>query len=141
MSYQSITIVGNLGRDPEMRYLENGQAVTNLNVATNRRWTDKTTGEAREEVTWFRVSVWGRQAEAANEYLQKGRQVLVEGRISPDPSTGSPRLFTRQDGSVGASFEIVASRVQFLGSNGNGNGNGNGRHEAEQDYEEDQIPF
>ncbi|MFQ5401561.1 MAG: single-stranded DNA-binding protein, partial [Anaerolineae bacterium] len=95
MSYQSITIVGNLGRDPEMRYLENGQAVTNLNVACNRKWTDKATGEAREEVTWFRVSVWGRQAEAANQYLQKGRQVLVEGRISPDPNTGSPRLFTR----------------------------------------------
>jgi single-strand DNA-binding protein len=140
MSYQSITIVGNLGRDPEMRYLENGQAVTNLNVATNRRWTDQATGEAREEATWFRVSVWGRQAEAANEYLQKGRQVLVEGRISPDPNTGSPRLFTRQDGSVGASFEIVASRVQFLGSNGNGNGNG--RHATEQAYEEDEsIPF
>jgi single-strand DNA-binding protein len=139
MSYQSITIVGNLGRDPEMRYLENGQAVTNLNVATNRRWTDQATGEAREEATWFRVSVWGRQAEAANEYLQKGRQVLVEGRISPDPNTGSPRLFTRQDGSVGASFEIVASRVQFLGNNGNGNGNG--RHEADAQMEEDEIPF
>jgi single-strand DNA-binding protein len=122
-----------------MRYLENGQAVTNLNVATNRRWTDQATGEAREEVTWFRVSVWGRQAEAANEYLQKGRQVLVEGRISPDPNTGSPRLFTRQDGSVGASFEVVASRVQFLGSNGNGNGNG--RHEADAQMEEDEIPF
>lgn len=140
MSYQSITIVGNLGRDPEMRYLENGQAVTNLNVACNRKWTDKATGEAREEVTWFRVSVWGRQAEAANQYLQKGRQVLVEGRISPDPNTGSPRLFTRQDGSVGASFEVVASRVQFLG--GNGNGNGNGRNQAEPEYEEtDEIPF
>ena len=140
MSYQSITIVGNLGRDPEMRYLETGQAVTNLNIASNRRWTDKATGEAREEVTWFRVSVWGPQAEAANQYLQKGRQVLIEGRISPDPNTGSPRLFTRQDGSVGASFEVVASRVQFLGSNGNGNGNG--RHEAEPAYETDSdIPF
>jgi single-strand DNA-binding protein len=84
--------------------------------------------------------VWGRQAEAANQYLSKGRQVLVEGRISPDPNTGSPRLFTRQDGSVGASFEVVASRVQFLG--GNGNGNGNGRHEAESAYETDEsIPF
>ena len=132
-------IVGHLGRDPEMRYMADGQAVTNLNVATNRRWRDKATGEAREEATWFRVSVWGRQAEAANEYLQKGRQVLVEGRISPDPATGSPRLFTRQDGSVGASFELVASRVQFLGSNGNGNGNG--RHEAGAQPEEDEIPF
>ena len=90
------------------------QASPVWNVACNRKWTDKATGELREEVTWFRVSVWGRQAEAANQYLSKGRQVLVEGRISPDPNTGSPRLFTRQDGSVGASFEIVASRVQFL---------------------------
>lgn len=138
MSYQSITIVGNLGRDPEMRYLENGQAVTNLNIACNRRWTDKATGEAQEEVTWFRASVWGRQAEAANEYLSKGRQVLVEGRISPDPATGGPRLFTRQDGSVGASFEVVASRVQFLGSNGSGNG----RDSEEPDYEDtSDIPF
>jgi len=140
MSYQSITIVGNLGRDPEMRYLENGQAVTNLNVACNRKWTDKTTGEAREEVTWFRVSVWGRQAEAANQYLSKGRQVLVEGRISPDPNTGNPRLFTRQDGSVGASFELVAARVQFLGGNGNGaNGQANGATEPA--YAESEIPF
>ncbi len=139
MSYQSITIVGNLGRDPEMRYMENGTPVTNLNVACNRKWTDKATGEAREEVTWFRVSVWGRQAEAANEYLSKGRQVLVEGRLRPDPNTGSPRLFTRQDGSMGASFEVVASRVQFLGSNGNGNGNGS--YGAEPAMEEDEIPF
>ena len=136
MSYQSITIVGNLGREPEMRYMQDGTAVTNLNVACNRKWTDKTTGETREEVTWFRVSVWGRQAEAANLYLSKGRQVLVEGRLNPDPSTGGPRLFTRQDGSMGASFELVASRVQFLGSNGNDNGN----HEAVAQEEED-IPF
>jgi single-strand DNA-binding protein len=141
MSYQSITIVGNLGRDPEMRYLENGQAVTNLNVATNRKWTDKATGEKREEATWFRVSVWGRQAESANQYLRKGRQVLVEGRISPDSHTGGPRLYTRQDGSVGASYEVVASRVQFLGS-GNGNGNGaNGQAGDTAAYEEDDIPF
>ena len=97
-------------------------------------------------MTWFRTSVWGKQAEAANQYLSKGRQVLVEGRISPDPNTGGPRLFTRQDGSVGASFEIIASKVQVLGSNGNGNGNNNGSTgqaagTAEAAYEEDAIPF
>jgi single-strand DNA-binding protein len=104
-------------------------------MACNRKWTNQNTGEPQEETTWFRVSVWGRQAEAANQYLSKGRQVLIEGRLRPDPATGGPRLWTRQDGSVGASFEVTADRVQFLGSNGNGNG-------SEPDYdEEDAIPF
>jgi single-strand DNA-binding protein len=137
--YQKIIIVGNLGRDPEMRYMPDGQAVTNLSIATNRKWTDNATGEPQEEVTWFRASVWDKQAEAANEYLTKGRQVMVEGRIKPDPDTGGPRLWTRQDGSVGASFEVVASRIQFLGSNGNGNGNGQDEGESVQESEE--IPF
>jgi single-strand DNA-binding protein len=137
--YQKITIVGNLGRDPEMRYLDNGQAVTNLSVATNRRWNDQATGQQQEEVTWFRVSVWGKQAEACNQYLEKGRQVLVEGRLKPDPANGGPRLYTRQDGSVGASFELAAERVQFLGNNGNGRHNGEGVETAE--IVEDDIPF
>jgi single-strand DNA-binding protein len=118
-----------------MRYMPDGQAVVNFSMACNRKWTNQNTGEPQEETTWFRVSVWGRQAEAANQYLSKGRQVLIEGRLRPDPATGGPRLWTRQDGSVGASFEVTADRVQFLGSNGNGNG-------SEPDYdEEDAIPF
>ena len=140
--YQKLVIVGNLGIDPEMRYMSDGQAVTNFSVACNRRWNDRATGEQQEEVTWFRVSVWGRQAEAANQYLSKGRQVLVEGRLRPDPNTGGPRLWTRNDGSVGASFEVVADRVQFLGSNGDGNGaNGHTDGAAEPAYEDDSIPF
>jgi single-strand DNA-binding protein len=141
--FHKIIFVGNLGRDPEMRFMPDGQAVTNLNVACNRRWNNQATGEQQEETTWYRVSVWGKQAEACNEFLAKGRQVLVEGRLRPDPATGGPRLWTRQDGSVGASFEVVASSIQFLGSNGNGNG---GSHDGG-DYggpgaqEEDQIPF
>ena len=139
--FHKIIFVGNLGRDPEMRFMPDGQAVTNLNVACNRRWNSNVSGEQEEETTWYRVSVWGKQAEACNEYLEKGRQVLVEGRLRPDPATGGPRLWTRQDGSVGASFEVVASSVQFLGSNGNSNGNGRSQHE-EPDYEDDQdIPF
>lgn len=137
--YQKLIIAGNLGQDPEMRYMSDGQAVTNFSVACNRRWNDKTTGEQQEEVTWFRVSVWGRQAEAAHQYLSKGRQVLVEGRLRPDPNNGGPRVWTRNDGSVGASFEVVADRVQFLGSNGNGNGTG--RAETAPSFEDDQIPF
>ncbi len=88
--YQKITIVGNVGREPEMRFLPNGTAVTNLSVATNRKWTDKATGQLQEEVTWFRVSVFGKQAETVNQYVTKGRQVLVEGRLNPDAATGGP---------------------------------------------------
>ncbi|MCA9956486.1 MAG: single-stranded DNA-binding protein [Anaerolineales bacterium] len=140
--YQKLVIVGNLGGDPDMRYMPDGQAVTSFSVACNRRWTDRNTNQPQEEVTWFRVSVWGAQAEAANQYLRKGRQVLIEGRLRPDPNTGGPRLWTRNDGSMGASFEVVADRVQFLGSNGNGNGSdGQTTEAASSKYEEDDIPF
>ena len=96
--YQKVVIVGNLGGDPEMRYMPDGRAVTNFSIATSRRWTDQASGEPREETTWFRVSVWGRQAEAANQFLSRGQKALVEGRMRPDPQTGGPRLFNRQDG-------------------------------------------
>ena len=140
--FQKMIVAGNLGRDPEMRYLPDGTAITNLNVATNRRWTDKTTGQPQEETTWFRVSVWGRQAETANQYLARGRQVLIEGHLRPDPNTGGPKLFTRQDGSVGASFELVADRVQFLGANGDAvGGNGATAEPYATAYEADDIPF
>ncbi|MCA9947738.1 MAG: single-stranded DNA-binding protein [Anaerolineales bacterium] len=141
--YQKLIITGNLGNDPEMRYMPDGRAVSNFSVACNRRWTDRATGQPQEEVTWFRVSVWGRQAEAAHEYLSKGRQVLIEGRLRPDPVTGGPRIWTRNDGSVGTSYELVADRVQFLGGNGSSNGNGHGPAggAAEPSYSEEEIPF
>ena len=113
--YQKVIIVGNLGGDPEMRYMPDGTAVTNFTVATNRRWTDQRTGQPVDETTWFRVSVWGRQAETSNQYLSKGRRVLVEGRLTPDSQTGGPRTFTRQDGTVGASYDLRAFTVQFVG--------------------------
>lgn len=137
--FQKLIIVGNLGGDPTMKYMPDGTAVTNFSMATNRKWTDKQTGEIQEEVTWFRVSVWGRQAEAVNEYLSKGRQVMVEGRLRPDPQTGAPRLWTRQDGTIGASFEVTASDIKFLGGNGNGNGNGHSHSAVVQDSHD--IPF
>lgn len=146
--YQKLVMVGNLGGDPDMRYMPDGQAVTSFSVACNRRWTDRSTSQPQEEVTWIRVSVWGPQAEAANQYLRKGRQVLIEGRLRPDPNTGGPRLWERNDGSMAASFEVVADRVQFLGSNGNSNGHGNDNgsdgqttETASSKYEEDDIPF
>jgi single-strand DNA-binding protein len=111
--YQNLIIVGNLGRDPEMRYTPSGQAVTNLNVATNRKYTTSD-GNQVEETTWFRVSTWGKTAEACNQYLKKGSKVLVEGRLNPDPDTGGPRIWTRQDGTSAASFELTANQVRFL---------------------------
>lgn len=139
--YQKLMVVGNLGQDPEMRYMPDGTAVTNFSLACNRRWTDRATGEQQEEVTWFRVSVWGRQGESANQYLSRGRQVLVEGRLRPDPHSGGPRLWTRSDGSVGASYEVVADRVHFLGGHDNDNSNERAAETAQPEYEEDDIPF
>jgi single-strand DNA-binding protein len=140
--YQKIIVVGNLGGDPEMRYMSDGTAVTNFSLATNRSWTDSRTGQPTDETTWFRVSVWGRQAETTNQYLSKGRRVLVEGRLRPDPQTGGPKLWTGQDGSVRASFEITAESVRFLGGREEGGFGGDeedmGGSAAQ---EEDEIPF
>lgn len=142
--YQKIIIVGNLGGDPEMRYMPDGTAVTNFSVATSRRWSDSRSGDSREETTWFRVSVWRKQAETVNQYLSKGSKVLVEGRIKPDPQTGGPRLFTRGDGTAGASFEITADTVKFLSSRGEDTGGSyddNGGYAGGGAQEEDDIPF
>jgi len=113
MTYQKLIIIGNLGRDPEMRYTPSGDPVTSLNVASNRKFTDSN-GVSQKETTWFRVSVWGKQAEACNNFLQKGSMVLVEGELRPDKDTGNPRTFTRADGSPGASYEVTARMVRFL---------------------------
>lgn len=111
--YQKTIIVGNLGKDPEMRYTPAGEAVTNMSVACNRKYTDKG-GQLVKETTWYRVTVWGKQAESCNSYLKKGSLVLVDGRLTPDKDTGGPRVFERGDGSPGASFELTAADVKFL---------------------------
>lgn len=111
--YQSVTVIGRLGRDPEMRYMPNGDPVTSFSIATDRVYNDRNGGK-QKETTWFRVSIFGKQAEIANQYLSKGKMVLVEGRLRVDPKTGGPTTFTRQDGTVSASFEIVANTVRFL---------------------------
>ena len=140
-SYQKIIIVGNLGGDPEMRYTPAGQAVTNFSVAVNNRYTGKD-GNTVDETNWFRISAWGRQAETCNQYLKRGSQVLVEGRMTADPETGSPRVFQRNDGSYGASYEITAQSVQFLSSPGeaervSGNGNNGSNADVNADVKEE----
>jgi len=142
--YQKIIIIGNLGRDPEMRYMPDGTAVTSFSVATSRRWTDGRSGQQQDETAWFRVSVWRKQAETANQYLSKGKKVLVEGRLKVDPQTGGPALFTRQDGTVGASFEIVAENIRLLSGREEGGSYSGGDHDGGSSagaHEEEEIPF
>ena len=139
--FHSLVIVGNLGRDPEMRYMPDGRPVTNLSVATNRTYTSAS-GEQVKETTWFRVSVFGKQAESCNQYLSKGRLVLIEGRLQGDKETGGPRVWQSQDGSYRASYEVVATTVRFLG--GRGDGQAPGAASAGEPVEattEDEIPF
>ncbi|MHC1740194.1 MAG: single-stranded DNA-binding protein [Anaerolineaceae bacterium] len=110
--YQKIVVVGRLGRDPEMRFTPSGQAVTSFSVATdNPRTVD---GKTVKETVWFRVSAWGKQAENCNNFLSKGKLVLVEGRLTSDSKTGGPRMWASQDGVQHASFEIFATTVKFL---------------------------
>jgi single-strand DNA-binding protein len=111
--YQKIIIVGNLGGDPEMKYLENGTAITNFSVAVNGSRPDGK-GGWEDETTWFRVTAWKAQAENAHRYLKKGSKVLVEGKLRPDPNTGSPRIWNRQDGTSAASYELNAENIKFL---------------------------
>ncbi len=111
--YHTIIIVGNVGRDPEMRYTPAGQAITAFSLATNREWTDSH-GEKVKETVWFRISAWGKQAEVCNQYVKKGMKVLVEGRLTPEKETGGPRVWTKTDGTSAASFEVTAGTVRFL---------------------------
>jgi single-strand DNA-binding protein len=115
--YHTLILVGNVGRDPEMRYTPSGQPVTSFSVATNRQYTSNN-GEQVKETVWFRVTTWGKQAETCNQYVKKGSKVLVEGRLTPDTSTGGPRIWNDQSGNPRASFEVTASTVRFLSSRG-----------------------
>ena len=107
--YQYTIIIGNVGRDPEMRYTQSGVAVCDFSVAVSRKWTDKNTNEAREKTTWFRVSAWRGLAETCNTYVRKGMQVMVTGEIEAS-------AFVGDDGEARASLDLTAREVQFLGS-------------------------
>jgi single-strand DNA-binding protein len=106
-SFNKITIVGYLGRDPELKYTQQGTAVCNISVATTERRKDAA-GEYEDHTTWFRITLWGRQAENANEYLAKGRQVYIEGRLRQEE-------YTDREGNRRTSLEVTATEMQFLG--------------------------
>jgi single-strand DNA-binding protein len=111
MSVNKVILVGNLGRDPEVRYMKNGNAVASLNVATSRKWKNKQTGEMQDETEWHRVSVFGRDAEFCEKYLTKGRTIYVEGRLRT-------RSYDDKDGVKKYSTEIIADDVQAIGKGG-----------------------
>ena len=138
--YQKVTIVGNLGNDPEMRYTASGVPVTRFSVATNRRWTGAD-GNPAEETCWFRVSAWRGLAETCNQYLSKGRQVLVEGRLAPDRESGAPRVWTGNDGVARSSYELNALTVKFLGGKGEREGALPPEAPEEAGAADEEIPF
>jgi single-strand DNA-binding protein len=108
-----VTLIGNLGADPEVRYMPSGGAVTNISLATTRRWKDRQSGERRDATEWHRVVFFNRLAEIAGEYLRKGSQVYIEGRIQT-------RKWQGKDGQDRYSTEIIAEEMQMLGSKSGG---------------------
>lgn len=111
--HHKLIALGNAGSDPELRFTPAGQAVCSFSLATNRQYTNGN-GEKIKETVWFRISCWGKLAEIVNQYVKKGSKVYVEGRLTPDKSTGGPRIWNKSDGTPSASFEINAETVRFL---------------------------
>ncbi|MCP4110922.1 MAG: single-stranded DNA-binding protein [Desulfobacteraceae bacterium] len=107
-SLNKLCLIGFLGRDPEIRYTQSGQAVANFSVATTDTWTDKVTGEKRENTTWFRISAWGRLGEICGQYLSRGKQVYIEGRVQLNE-------WTDKDGNNRANLEVLANQMVMLG--------------------------
>jgi len=139
-SVNKVILVGNLGRDPEVRYTTSGTPVANFTMATTDRWVDQASGERKEQTEWHRIVVWGKQAEIAGEYLRKGKQVYVEGSLQT-------REWTDRDGNKRYTTEVRAQRFQMLGSR-------EGRQEAAavteeahaasepgSSFDEDDVPF
>lgn len=114
-----VILIGNLGADPEVRFTPSGQAVANFRIATSESWNDKTSGQKQERTEWHRIVVWGKLAELCGEYLKKGRQCYVEGRLQT-------REWTDKEGKKNWTTEVVANTVQFLGGGGGGRPAGDG---------------
>ncbi len=144
-SVNKVIIVGNLGRDPEVRYMPSGDAIANIAVATTDKWKDKATGDQRESTEWHRISFFGKLAEIASQYLAKGSQVYIEGKLRT-------RKYTDKDGVEKFSTEIVADSMQMLGSRTAATGQQSPQaparprpaapqSTAHPQYEDDDIPF
>ena len=139
MSFNKIILVGNLGRDPELRYTPQGTPVCSFTVATNEKRKDRA-GEAQDITTWFRVTLWGRQAETASQYLVKGRSIYIEGRLRLEE-------YTDKDGNKRQSLEVNASDIHFIGNRGDephagaSKGSISDQQGRTNDLSDDDIPF
>lgn len=111
MSVNKVILLGRLGQDPELKYTPSGSAVCNFSIATTESWSDKASGQKQERTEWHRVIVWGKLGELCNQYLSKGRQAFVEGRIQT-------RSWDDKEGQKRYATEILASTVQFIGGSG-----------------------
>mgnify|MGYP003526171482 CR=1 FL=1 len=118
-SFNKVIIVGNLTRDPEVRFIPSGTAVCDITLAVNSQWTDRKSNERKEEVTFVEVTLWGRTAEIAGEYLGKGRPVLIEGRLHQDSWED------KETGQKRSKMKVIAESMQLLGSRDGGGGSGN----------------
>lgn len=134
--FQQLILIGNLGTEPEMRYTASGVPVTNFNLAVSKRWTNAE-GQAQDKTTWFRVSLWRRQAEIASQYLAKGHRVMIVGEVE------SARPWTDRDGNMRATIEVTASELKLMESR---TAHSNGEQEASAAEtalagEDAQVPF
>jgi single-strand DNA-binding protein len=135
--YQQITLVGNLGSDPEMRYTPSGVPVTTFSLAVGKTWTTQD-GQRQEKTTWFRITAWRGLAETCSKYLSKGRQVFVTGEVE------EARPWTDKEGNNRASLEVTAQTVRFLGNRADSVGGGSGQPMQENNSDvgaEEDIPF
>lgn len=123
MSFNKIIVVGNLGRDPELRYTPQGAAVCSFSMATNEKRRDKA-GDMQDVTTWFRITLWNKQAENASKYLTKGSSVYIEGRLRVEE-------WTDKDGKTRSSLEVNASDMQFIGGSRNDEYSGDSEHRSE----------
>jgi len=136
-SFQSVTVLGHLGGNPELRYTQTGKAVCSFSLAAKRVWTKD--GERQEQTIWYRCSAWERQAELINQYLEKGAQIMVRGRLNPDEN-GNPRVFQTNDGRDASSFELTVEEFSFV----NDKKAEGSQEEAQEEHQEEQgqaLPF
>ncbi len=146
-SLNKVMLIGNLGKDPEVRYTASGQAMASFPLATSEKYKNKQSGEMEEKTEWHRITLWGKTAEIAGEYLSKGKTVYIEGRLQT-------RKWTDRDGNDKYTTEVVGDRMQMLGGKGDGGSGGGGVRRAESQtvsdpsasyeepsYQDDDIPF
>jgi single-strand DNA-binding protein len=137
MSINKVILLGRLGQDPELKYTQSGAAVCNFSIATSESWTDKNSGQKQEKTTWHKIIVWGKLAELCNQYLSKGRQAFIEGKIDH-------RSWEDENGNKKYSTEVIASTVQFIGGNDQKQESNNQNEyskPADEGFRNDDIPF